>query len=282
MMLPPMSFRALLRDPLVHFLVLGAIAFAAWGWWGPSDARTVHWSASKDATLIANFEASFSRAPTTVELEALRQKAIDTEILVREAEQLGFPSTDVIVRRRLVQKMRFVLEDAGEHAATDAELREWMASHPDDYRRPAELDLEHIYVARRNDGGGDDGEARMASVRGALAEGHEPATLGDAFPHGRIVRGQSDAELARRFGPKFAASVVSLPTEGEWTELESSFGRHLVRVLARSEGGVPPLERVRARVEADWQGRQRELAFEAAMEQLRARYRVEGIDGAGG
>jgi hypothetical protein len=189
--------------------------------------------------------------PTPAEDAAIVDRFVDDEVLYREALAMGLDRGDIIVRRRLLQKMEFLLE--GLHPIpepTDAELQAYLTAHVERYRTPARIGVTHVFVSR--DRHGADAEAVATALRAQLEAGADPATLGDPFLRGRELRAQSEQDLSGIFGPAFARAAVELPLQ-EWSRpVTSSYGLHLVRVRDRAPAEVPALARIRATVLQDW------------------------------
>ncbi|HWP66497.1 MAG TPA: peptidylprolyl isomerase [Candidatus Limnocylindria bacterium] len=211
--------------------------------------------------------------PTPAEDAALVERYVDDEVLYREALAMGLDRGDIIVRRRLLQKMEFLLE--GLHPVpepTDAELEAYLEAHADRYRTPARIDLVHVFVSR--DRHGDGAGAVAAALREQLLAGANFAALGDPFLRGRELRAQSEQDLAGIFGPAFARAVVELPVDTWSPPIASSYGLHLVRVRARNPAALPPLARIRATVQQDWVDERRRATLRAAVDELRQKYVV--------
>jgi hypothetical protein len=211
--------------------------------------------------------------PTPAEDAAIVERFVDDEVLYREALAMGLDRGDIIVRRRLLQKMEFLLE--GLHPIpepTDAALEAYLAAHADRYRTPARIGVTHVFVSR--DRHSADAEAVAAALRAQLEAGTDPATLGDPFLRGRELRAQSEQDLSGIFGPAFARAAVALPLE-EWSgPVTSSYGLHLVRVRDRVPAEVPALARIRATVLQDWSEERRREAQRTARAELRRKYTV--------
>ncbi len=212
-------------------------------------------------------------APDPSQTRAAVEPFVREELLYREALALGLDRGDLIVRRRLVQKMRFVIEElAVVPEPSDAQLAAWVGEHAERYRQPARVSLEHHFFAR-------DGrtpaalEDAAAAALGALRAG-EAGARGDSFVHGRSFTGRSEAELRRVFGPEFAAAALALEP-GAWSgPIASSYGLHLVRVTQRDAERAARLEDVREAARADWRAARREQAQEEELLRRLARYEV--------
>jgi hypothetical protein len=266
--------RRLLREPLVTFVVLGLALFWGYGRIVPEDAaHTIRLSAADVAALRTDHQRRFGTEPTPEDDRAIVAHYVDDEILYREALALGLDRGDIIVRRRLLQKMEFLLD--GLHPVpepADAELEAYLAAHADRYRTPARIDLAHVFVSR--DRHGAEAMAVADGLRAELVAGADPATLGDPFLRGRELRAQSEQDLAGIFGPAFARAALDLPP-GDWSQpVTSSYGLHLVRVSKRTPAETPPLAAVRSGLRQDWAEERRDAARRSALEELRAKYEV--------
>jgi parvulin-like peptidyl-prolyl isomerase len=267
--------RGLLREPLVHFLVLGLALFAGYRWLAGDDGggRRIVVDDARVAFIRAQFKTTWNRDPTDAELRGLVDGAVRDEIFYREGEALGLDRDDPVVMRRVRQKYEVLAEEMmSQEAPTDADLGQWLAAHPEKYARPAELTFTQILVAAE-DAASDAGAATDAARR-ALARGVDPGSLGLRTmlpPHEDAV---GLDRVARDYGPAFADALAAAPV-GEWQgPIESAYGAHLVRVEARVAGRNPSLGEARPQVMRDWEGARRERAIEAKLAELREKYDV--------
>lgn len=202
----------------------------------PESAATIVVTTTIRDELHAAFLGELGREPSDDETERLVEEWIAQEALVLEAQALGLHENDPIIRRRLEQNMRFLLEDADaiepvETSAVDA----WVSENLPDPERRARLDIEHVYVSR--DQNGDETDTQAQAHRDALRAGADPLGLGEAFVRGRQFTNAGINEMTRVFGEDFANAVISLEIE-RWSDpVESPYGLHLVRVIDRR---VPP------------------------------------------
>src|SRR5262249_4884420 len=152
---------------------------------------------------------------------------IDNEVLYREALELGLDRGDIIVRRRLVQKMEFLTEGLDPvPEPTDTELQAYLDAHAEHYLQPDRVTLTHVFASNDRHGAAT---ATLAEQWGEqLRAGADPATLGDPFLRGRELAAVSERDLAGILGNAFAAHVMQLPV-GTWSApIASSYGLHLV------------------------------------------------------
>lgn len=198
---------------------------------------------------------------------------IEEEILYREGRKLGLDQDDLIVKRRVVQKMRFMLEDMTPVAPpTEEQLQEWLTKHPEKYRTGQSLQMEHHFFSRAKRS--DDALAAAQGLRESLVQGKTGAQS-DPFPLSEHKEWVDEARLIRELGSVTAARVLDLPVN-EWSQpIGSSLGVHLVRVSEKTGGRLQTLSEARPRVEADLVAAQREAVNTAAIKAIRSRYTVE-------
>ena len=258
------------------FLLLAAGVFALDRWVESGDEarRVIEVTADRVEGLRARWAAQWGRPPTGPELAGLIEEALDEEILYREAQRLGLDREDAIVRRRLAQKLTFILEGAGGAAAPSAdEVEEYFARHAERYRRPPRTTFDHVFLSadRRTDPAAD-ATAVLRSI--GAADGDDWRRLGDPFMLSRTYADRTDAEIAAMFGAGFADAVSALPAGGWSGPVESTYGMHLVRVHDRTPSRSPSLDELRDRVVADWREERRREHGRAAYRALRDEYEV--------
>lgn len=262
-----------LREPLLHFIVLGVIVFTLHRWLASAPANRIVVSASIINGLRQEHVRRSGAPPTAAEEAAAIQRFVDGEVFYREARALGLDRDDLIVRRRLTQKMELLTEDSEVIAdPSDAVLQAYLDAHRDRYAQPARVSFGHVFIAR--DRHPSDFETVAARLREQLEAGADPATLGDPFLRGREFTRQSESDVAGIFGTEFAAQVMALPLDQWSAPVRSSFGVHLVRVREKVAAAAPTLELVRNAVQRDWLEEQRAAANRTALERLRKRYEI--------
>ena len=261
-------------------LGIGVFALDLWPTRGGNEGHVIEVTADEVERLHARWTAQWGRAPTGPELESLIAEAVDEEILYREARRLGLDREDAIVRRRLAQKLTFLLEDAADGAAIPAaEIEDYYARHAERYRRPPRTSFAHVFLSadRRTDPTGD-----AAALLPRLGAGDDWQRLGDPFMLARTLADRTDEEIAGLFGTGFADAVSALPPGGWRGPVESTYGMHLVRVRGRSASRAPALDEVRDRVVADLRRERRREQGQAAYRALREDYEVRLPAGVGG
>ncbi len=271
----PLATR-LAREPLLYFLLAGAALLAVDRWrHPPGDERNIAVSAQTAEALYARFEQRSGAPPTAAERRRLLEDHVAEEVLYREALALGFDEGDLIIRRRLVQKMEYLLEDLAPAPEPDeAELEGWLAAHAEDYRRPAQVAFDHVYFRRQRLEEDPEVIQRALAALSPEEDALAAAALGDGFMHRASQRLRPLASVGADFGGDFAQALLSLPV-GAWSgPVESAYGLHLVRVVEIAPARPARLDEVRAAVVRDRSRAQREQAREAQLRERVARYRV--------
>lgn len=270
--------KQLLKEPLLHFLLLGAMLFALNAWRSrvkpvePAPAR-IEVTAAVIERLRAASERQFGKAPNAEELRGLVMAHIREEVFCREALALGLDRDDTIVRRRLAQKMEFLTGDiVGGSEPADVAVREFFEKNAAHYAKSGRITFRHVYFSREKRGAS--AEAAVTEALAALAKGVGDETMGDPFLHGFDFAEREQDDVMAAFGADFAKELVPLPT-GEWRgPVASSYGLHLVRVDGRTEPRAVKLEEVRETVLRDFHDERRRMANREVFEKLRERYQV--------
>jgi hypothetical protein len=266
----------LIREPLVHFLLLAGLIFAAHGL---LVGRTVTEEAievtpAKLEQMASIFARTWQRPPTADELKGLIDDYVKEEIYVREAMRLGIDKDDTVIRRRLRMKMEFLNDAEAEVApASDADLSAYLAAHPDKFQKAPRIAFEQVYLD--------------ASKRGAAAEADAAALLAALGKDDTLMVRAGDPTLlppsiplsepqgiAQQFGDDFAAAVVALPAGGWQGPIASGYGLHVVKVTQQEAGRLPGLAEIRPQVEREWMNDRRKAMAREKLDELLKRYSV--------
>lgn len=255
----------LLREPLLHFIALGALIFALFGSAASPDERRIVIDGARIERLAGQFAQNFRRAPSGAELDALIRDDVREEVYYREALRLGLDRDDEVVRRRMRVKMEAFGDTAEEMAAPDdATLQRWLDAHPARFAGEASYAFDQRYL-------GSDATGAQTGLD-LLRAGREFAGVAIALPASFKAIGAGEA--AELFGDDFPAALDRLPL-GAWSgPVRSGLGQHLVRVRKREAAAPPPLWRVRQRVENDWRAAMAQSRRERAYRALLERYDV--------
>lgn len=258
------------REPLVHFLVAGALIFGLFALQGEEidpASRSIDIDRETQAQIALGFERLMSRPPTDAELDAQIERYVREEVLYREALRLGLDANDAIVRRRLAQKMDLL---AGARAETEQPtqetLQQWLAENPERFATDARYSLDQLWFAE---------EASASDAKGRLNGARDWQSLGERISLPPSLENQPRRELLDQFGARFVATVDEIDVSDEWQgPFPSGLGWHLVRLRKREAGAVPPLDEIRNKVEDDWRSTTIDQRREDAYQLLRDAYTV--------
>jgi peptidyl-prolyl cis-trans isomerase C len=264
----------LLKDPLVHFLAIGAALFAVSAWRGdtaPPDRIVV--TAEQVAQARAAAAVLQGREPTAEELAALIEPTVRDEILYREALALGLDVNDDEVRTRLIEKMSYLTQDlADPEPSSEEALRQFYAESPDVFTIPALVSFDQVFFSPGMRG--DMLEADAAAGLAALRSGRPAAEVGDRTPLRESYDDAPREQVAVLFGDALADALFTAEP-GEWAgPFRSDFGLHAVRLRGRTGARLPPYEEIAARVAEEYGAQRRREANERAYREMRARYDV--------
>ena len=273
------SIRAVMREPLLHFLVVGAGLFLLFDVVSEPETtgdEQIIVTSGHIEHLASLFVKTWQRPPTDVELRGLIDSFILEEVLYREATAIGLDQDDTIIRRRLKQKMEFLVDDFSAADPSDADLQQFLDDDPGRFRIDARISFEHIYLV--------DAESNAIDAMLAALRSGEPLDPDLAVPSGMLPRRFADATEATirgQFGESFKDAVFALDV-AQWTgPVESPFGVHVVKVEQIEERRVPSLAEIRNVVKRDWLADRRRGAQEALFDQLKAKYSITIEDYAG-
>jgi hypothetical protein len=267
---------SVVQSRLARFAAIGLVLFGIAR--SPrAPGRDIHVSAAELSALRAERARRLGvRELGDADALEVEKRAIEDELLVREAQRLGLDDGDAIVRQRLVQKMLFLAEETAgtSRAPTEEEIRAYQAATAERWTLPARLAFVHVVVAGREAAERLRPEV-IAWSASAPADAAPP--FGDALPVSRSVRAR-ESEVAQTYGAPFADVVASLPV-GEWSgPIESRQGFHLVRVTSRDPERAAPLADVHDEVRAALVEERRHEAVDAWLRSSLSRYRVD-VDG---
>lgn len=256
---------ALRREPLAHFLALAALLFVGYRLLTPFEPETIVIDQASIAELVRQQEELLARPLSDDERRAVLESAIDDEVLLREAYRRGLDQ-DAVVRRHLVQKMRFILgEDAPE--PTEAELKAYLAANRERYRTPPTVTLDHVFYA--------DPAAVPDELMVELENGVEIDGLGDSlYMLGNTLPRYSLRDLIGLMGPDVARRVFELPA-GDWHgPMHSERGVHFVRVAEHHPPAMPDFAELQSYLRQDWTLDQQRRAVADRLAALRQNYRI--------
>jgi hypothetical protein len=260
----------------LHFVAIGAALFVLHRGLTPEESR-IWISRAHVEGLRQDHLRQTGLLPTPEQEAALIERFVEDEVLLREALRMGLDQGDPIVRRRLIQRMDFLVGDLNPVAEpTRADLMAYFENQRERFARQTRISLTHVFLNRN--GSAEPGPLKIQSMLDALSAGVDPKQLGDPFALGVRFVEKTPGDLAAIFGSGFAEALNDLE-EGVWGgPIESSYGSHLVLVTARKEAREPDFEEVRPLILAELRSQRREERTRAAIRNLSDRYeiRLEG------
>lgn len=271
-----------LREPLLHFVVLGIVVFGGYQLLdrqpeAASGAQRIEITKDDLRQLAVVWLAQGREKPTPEQLRSLVDEKAAEEMLMREAIALGLDKNDEVIKRRLAQKMDFLLADIAALAPpTDEELTTWYAAHKAEFTKPPRMRFRHLYFA--SDRRGEDAQSAARAAL-PLVAGRPPASLmtaniADPFMFRDNYVDVTPEQMAKEFGGSFAKALFELQP-GDWRgPIESGYGWHLVWIDSYEAPRVPTLEEVRPVVAQAWQGEKYREVKGRAMDEIRSRYEV--------
>lgn len=266
-----------LREPFVHFVLLGGLLFAGHSLWQKHITkadRTIIVSPAEMERQAQIFASENQRQPSDADLEGLLFAHIEEQALMREAKRLGLDEDDTIIRRRLAQKMRFMIDDVSAPELPPIDRLElWFEANPGRFVRPQTRSFEHIYLSPR-----DRSDTVIAEATKLLDAGvpEDWQSEGDAFMTGRRFTKLARPAVQRDFGTAFAEQLFKLPNNSDWQgPINSAFGVHLVRLTDVADEYLPEFETIQAEVEAVWLDEAKRAENAEALKDLIGSYRVE-------
>jgi len=278
-----------LREPLLHFLLAGALLFALYAWLSPegnpAQAHRIVLTENDLRQLAVQWLAQGRPLPTREEMQSLAEQKVNEEILFREALAMGLDKDDEIIKRRLAQKMDFLAEDvAALQNPSDAQLRAWYLENSSRFAQPPRVSFHHLYFSSDRGAG-----AQEAAAAALVRIAHKPATAAaapaeaDPFMFRDYYAERTPEQVAKEFGPEFTRGVFQLKP-GTWQgPVPSGYGWHLVFVDGIEPGRTPAFEEIEPDVKSAWLDQKQQEIKRQAFEAMRARYTisvppVESID----
>ena len=278
----PSLLRRWSREPLLHFLLIGAMLFACYAVLRPKSDAT---SESNRIVLTPDDLVQMSVAwlaqgrppPTPEQVQNLIELKVREEVLFREAMALGLDKDDTIVKRRLAQKMEFLAEGAAVDNEPSAEtLRAWFKDNQQRFALSPRVSFRHLYFSsdRHGERTREAAASALQQIAAQASDARDVGALGDPFMYQDHYGDRPFDDIAKLFGPNFARLLVNIKP-GAWQgPVQSGYGWHLIFVDAVASSRVPAFEEIESDIKAAWIAEQRAQAKAKAYEAMRARYQI--------
>lgn len=271
----------ILREPLVHFLAIGATLFTIYAYWGQPDAedqgKRITITAGEIEWLTDSWQKRWNRPPTALEREGFINQYVREMILYREAKAMGLDRNDSVIRRRLGQKLEFLSNDLiTPQPPTEDELRSYFTDHMDRYQQPDLITFTHIFFDpdKRGNQTLKDAETAKAELIALQQPPQDIRPFGDKFMLQNYYPERSEADVAKLFGSGFAGPVFQLTPQQWHGPVLSGYGTHLVYVHGLRKIPPPEFAEVEEQLTKDWTNDQREKLNEQFIASLMDRYEV--------
>jgi len=265
----------LLKDPLVHFLLIGAALFGASAWRGEMiRAGRARITITAEQVAKARNTAALAQGSelSPAESAGLVESMVREEVFYREALALGLDKNDDEVRRRLVEKMNYLTQDLADPAASPDELQAFYTASPELFTIPPLVSFDQVFFSPAEHG--DELEAAATAGLAALRAGKPPDQVGDHTPLRAAYDDAPRDQVRVLFGDPMAEALFTVPP-GDWAgPYRSDFGLHLVRLRSRTEARLPPFDEIAAHVAEEFGAKRRREANEAAYRRMRDNYNV--------
>ena len=275
------TFVSFMQDPLFHFLILGAGLFMVFSMVNNSvsvPAEKILIDETQALRLAEQFQRTWMRPPTRQEPKGLAEDFVKEEILYREARALGLDQDDLVIRRRLRQKMEFINADLTEpQPPADADLQAYFDANQDKFRLPDRFSFHQIYLnpAKHTGDLRRKADELLRRLTTEASSAVDPNMIGDATLLPARLDAVTQREVANSFGRGFAKNIENVPT-GRWSgPYASSYGLHLLRITNREAGGLPAIAEIRPILEREWYATRRREANERLYQAIRERYDIE-------
>jgi parvulin-like peptidyl-prolyl isomerase len=287
--------KRILREPLLHFLVVGGLLFGIFTWSHRGSAKQASGKTIVvDKASLLNFLQYRNKAfkpeyfesqldaMSPRELQDLSDQYVEEELLYREAKSLGLEEGDDVIRQRLVQKMNFLIEDLADTSGTpsEAELEEYLKKNQSQYIIEPSVTFTHVFADSSVHGekaAKELAERLKAQLNSTHAAFNDAPQFGDRFPCLQNYVERTFDYIASHFGKEFTAEIQKLtPSQTQWVgPFRSEYGYHLVLITSRSEGRTPQLQEIRAQVEEDWLRDRKDKARTLSLRELASQYTIE-------
>ena len=255
-----------LKSHLFWFLLIGFLIF-----WVDAHFDHAQEEIIVDKAVLARlsslWQAQMKREPTPAELDHLVADWIGEEMFYREAKQLGLDQDDFVIRRRLVQKIKFIAEEPAAQEPDETSLQQYFLANAKDYTLPDRFSFTQIFFQTKS--AAVEIEAQLEQVNADWNILGEPSMFTGRY----LLR--TPRELEAVFGANLVASVQTLDSKKIWQgPFRSEFGWHWIRLDERLPAELPALNTVRQQVSGDYLYAARSAAREAFLLKLQEDYRV--------
>ncbi|MXN63446.1 peptidyl-prolyl cis-trans isomerase [Stappia sp. GBMRC 2046] len=273
--------RRILAEPLAQFLLIGIAVFGLYSFVNSGetggDRQTIEVGPGRIAQLYESFSRTWQRPPTRDEMQGLIDAYVKEEIFYREGRKLGLDQDDTVFRRRLQQKMEFLIEpNASDLSPSEEELAKYLEDNREKFRRSERIAFRQIFLNPQKRGGEAEADANALLDALRSAEGEiDVGRLGDPTLLPQTVPLVSVEQIENTFGKEFTGELFKADA-GQWTgPWRSTYGLHLVHIDDREAARDPAIDEIRDAVLREWEAEKRRRIAEERYLDLKERYEVK-------
>jgi hypothetical protein len=286
----------LLREPLVHFVFIGSMIYVLYGLFATPEidenVNSIVVSSGEIDVFKSSWKKRWNREPTTKELDGIIQQFIRETILYRQAINMGLDKNDMVIRRRLAQKMEFIVEDLATMLEPDEQtLQLWFNKHLNRFQESPRYTFTQIFFDpdKRGDATLEDANKIKSSLQAQTDPLANISELSDSLMMQDYYPEKTPIEIRKQFGSGFTQSLLDL-SPGEWHgPVLSGYGVHLVYIQTIIPAATPSFTSVRVQVKELWMEEQRELlnkkfydklanTYSIVIEQSKSQNKVQSFD----
>lgn len=259
-----------MKQRLFIFLILGILILSADLIFNDESEDKITIFESEINSLIGTWVDQVGREPTIQEVDGIIKQLLDEEILYREAIKLGLDKNDIIIKRRLAQKIGFLRQEADSSLPSEKEVNDFYNQNTKKYFVDKRITFSHIYFSESKDQ-----EAKAARALNLIKSGTAETDFGEPFLLGKNFSSKSISEIERSFGKEFSEVIQSIVPQ-EWSgPLNSEYGSHLIFVNSISESFTPALEEIKNIVISDVILEKQNNSVKEYLKELRSKYQIE-------
>ena len=259
-----------MKQRLFIFLLLGILILTVDIIFNDENENKITIFESEINSLIGTWVEQVGRDPTVQEVEGIIKQLIDEEILYREAVKLGLDKNDIIIKRRLAQKIGFLRQESETTLPTNTEVQDYFQINAERYEVDERLTFTHIYFSE-----GDESLQKAKMALKSIQSGESDSNFGEPFLLGKNFSSKTISEVERSFGQSFAEDIQSVDIKSWSGPIISEYGSHLVYLNSASKAFTPELEDVKNLVINDIVLERQNNAVKEYLKELRSAYQIE-------
>ena len=271
----------LLKEPLFHFLLIGAGLFCLYSFLNPSEEQlennVIRIEESDVTRLIKAYQQNWNAPPDSATLKSLLKAEVKAEVFYREALRMQLDHNDEIIRRRLKQKYEFLVKDlADSQQPSEVALNDFYQENSDFYQEPTKLSFSQIYFSPdKRKTPLVDAQTVLTQLNNSTASTIDIKKIGDNFHLQNYFAERDYNDVRQLFGQDFAKAIFDNSSTGWTAPIRSGYGIHLVNITAIQDQSVLPFTQVKDKVISDWKISQQQLYNEQLYTNLLKKYEVE-------